>query len=858
VCDLPRPKSSVLHGGSLFGVLVVIAAATNVDARAPDYLREVRPILASKCFACHGADDAVRQAGLRLDDGASATAALDSGRRAIVAGKPDDSELIARVTSTNPDTAMPPMETGKHVSPAEAETLRQWIAAGANYAKHWAYVKPVRPALPAVRDTSWPRGAIDHFVLARLESEQLAPSVPADRETLIRRVSLDLLGLPPTAAEVQTFIGDASPDAYERLVDRLLAKTAYGERWAAVWLDLARYADSQGYAPDGPRTIWRWRDWVISALNNNMPYDQFTIEQLAGDLLQNATTEQIVATGFHRNTQLNTEGGVNLEEFRHAAVVDRVNTTFAVWMGSTMACAQCHHHKYDPFSQRDYYQVFSIFNNTDDFNTDSPTVETPRMDLDAEYAQAKTDLAAARVSWDQETKRRDEAQPEWEKSAAPATASPGAAAPDAVSSGAPDGKAGTPAAIPQDIVAILAVAADKRDKGQQDKLLAYHRGLSNEWKAAEELLKSRKQKLDEVSSTVPIMRDGTPRPSFIYSRGEFLSPGDAVSPGVPAALHPAPADAKLDRLGLARWLVDAENPLVGRVAVNRLWQELFGSGIVETAEEFGSQGDPPSHPELLDWLAVEYRESGWNTKHMLKLIVTSAAYQQSAAVNAALAERDPHNRLLARGPRVRLSAEMLRDQALAISGLLSTKMYGPPVHPPQPSIGLAAAFGGSTDWKTSEGEDRHRRAIYTRWRRNLPYPSMVAFDAPERNVCAMRRMRTNTPLQALVTLNDPVFVECAQALARRVMSEGGNDATSRAAWLLKQSVDRTPTTSEVERLASLYTEARAALERDPAKAAALATKPLGPLPEGTNPVEAAAWTVAANVALNLDETLTKP
>jgi hypothetical protein len=837
---------------------VVIVTATIVGAHAPDYLRDVRPILASKCFACHGADDAVRQAGLRLDDGASSTAVLDSGRRAIVAGKPDDSELIARVCSADPDIAMPPKETGKHVSPAEAETLRQWIAAGANYARHWAYVKPVRSALPAVRDTSWPRGAIDHFVLARLESEQLVPSAPAGRETLIRRVSLDLLGLPPTADEVQTFIADLRPDAYEKLVDRLLAKPAYGERWAAVWLDLARYADSQGYAPDGPRTIWRWRDWVITALNHNMPYDQFTIEQLAGDMLPNASTEQIVATGFHRNTQLNTEGGVNLEEFRHAAVVDRVNTTFSVWMGSTMACAQCHHHKYDPFSQRDYYQVFSIFNNTDDFNTDNPIVETPRVDRDAEYAPAKSDLAAAQASWDEETKRRDEAQAEWEKSAAPAAATPDGKSQEAASSGTPPADAGTPAAPPQEIVAILAVAADKRDKGQQDKLLAYHRGLSNEWKAADERLKSCKQKLEEVSSTVPIMRDGTPRPSFIFLRGEFLSPGEAVSPGVPAALHPAPTETKLDRLGLARWLVDAENPLFGRVAVNRLWQELFGSGIVETAEEFGTQGEPPSHPELLDWLAVEYRASGWNTKHMLKLIVTSAVYQQSAAVNAALADRDPHNRLLARGPRVRLSAEMLRDQALAISGLLSSKMYGPPVHPPQPSLGLAAAFGGSTDWKTSEGEDRHRRAIYTRWRRNLPYPSMVAFDVPERNVCAMRRMRTNTPLQALVTLNDPVFVECAQALARRVISEGGDSTTSRAAWLLKQSVNRTPTTSEVERIASLYTEVRAALARDPAKATALATKPLGPLPPGTNDVEAAAWTVAANVALNLDETLTKP
>jgi mono/diheme cytochrome c family protein len=843
-----------LHAGALLGVLVTFnCAAASGEARSADYLRDVRPILASKCFACHGADDAVRQAGLRLDEPAVATSTLESGQRAIVPGKPDESALVARVTSTDPDKAMPPAETGKHLSPTEIAMLRQWIAAGANYAKHWAYVKPVRPALPPRRDGGWPRGAIDHFVLARLETEGLVPSPPADRETLIRRVSLDLLGLPPTPAEVQAFVADSRTAAYEEVVDRLLAKAAYGERWAAVWLDLARYADSQGYAPDGPRTIWRWRDWVIQALNDNMPYDRFTIEQIAGDLLPDATPAQIVATGFHRNTQLNTEGGVNLEEFRHAAVVDRVNTTFAVWMGTTMACAQCHHHKYDPFSQRDYYQVFSIFNNTEDFNTDNPVIETPRVARDAEFAQVKTDLAAAQAAWDEETKRRDACQPEWEKSVAAAVASP-----DAQAENAPSNTAGTPPAPPKEIADILAIAPDKRDKGQQDKILAHHRGLSSEWKAVDERLQSLKRALDEVSTTVPIMRDGTPRPTFIYLRGEYQSPGEAVSPGVPAALHPAPTDAKLDRLGLARWLVDAENPLTARVAVNRLWQELFGAGIVETAEEFGTQGNPPSHPELLDWLAVEYRESGWDTKHMLKLMVTSAAYQQSAAVSAELRERDPHNRLLARGPRVRLSAEMLRDQVLAISGLLSTKMYGPPVHPPQPSLGLAAAFGASTDWKTSEGEDRHRRAIYTRWRRNLPYPSMVAFDAPERNVCAMRRMRTNTPLQALVTLNDPVFVECAQALARRVILESSGTPDSRAAWLLTQTLARPPMPGEAERLAGLYTNAHSALAREPAKASALATKPLGNLPDGVSDVDAAAWTVVANVALNLDETLTKP
>jgi hypothetical protein len=495
----------------------------------------------------------------------------------------------------------------------------------------------------------------------------------------------------------------------------------------------------------------------------------------------------------------------------------------------------------------------SIFNNTDDFNTDNPVIETHRVGREAKFVQVKIDLATAQSSWDEETKRRDALQPEWETTEAPVKTSPDAQFKDAQSK-----DAGSPTALPQDIAVILAIAPDKRDKSQRDKLLAYHRGLSSEWKTVDERLQLFKQQLDEVSTTVPIMHDGTPRPTFVYLRGEYQNPGESVIPGVPAALHPAPAGTKLDRLGLARWLVDPENSLTARVAVNRLWQELFGLGIVEMAEEFGTQGEPPSHPELLDYLAVEYRESGWDTKHMLKLMVTSTTYQQSAAVSLDGVERDPYNRLLARGPRARLSAEMLRDQALAISGLLSTKMYGPPVHPPQPSLGLSAAFGATTDWKTSEGGDRYRRAIYTLWRRNLPYPSMVAFDAPERNVCALRRMRTNTPLQALVTLNDPVFVECAQALARRVMIEGGSAAASRAAWIWTQTVGRPPTPGEAEHLAGLYAQARTTLEREPAKASALATKPLGPLPEGMSEVDAAAWTVVANVVLNLDETLTKP
>lgn len=820
----------------LSAIIAVCASLPSSRCLAVDYQRDVRPILARNCFQCHGADDATRMAGLRLDEAAGATLLLESGQRAIVAGKPEESELLARVTSGDASLAMPPEETGKRLTVAEVETLRKWIAAGAPYAAHWAYQKPQPTSIPAVQNANWPANPIDHFVLARLEQEGLTPAEPADRPTLIRRVSLDLTGLPPTPEEVAAFVNDTGSDAYDRLVDRLLASSSYGERWAAMWLDLARYADSQGYAPDGARTIWRWRDWLIGALNTNLPYDQFTIEMLAGDLLANPTPMQLVATGFNRNTQLNTEGGVNLEEFRHAAVVDRVNTTFAVWLGSTIACAQCHNHKYDPFTQREYYQLFSIFNNTDDFNTDDPVVEVPQVGRDADVARYQAELAEVQSLWDYATRFRDQQQAEWEKSAVLAGAE----------------------AAPPEITAILNVATDKRDKGQQDKLAAHHRSLSEDWKAIDARLAAAKAQLAGVTTTSLVMREGTPRPSFIYHRGEFLSPGDPVTPGVPAALHPAPAGVKLNRLGLARWLVDSENPLTARVAVNRLWQELFGLGIVETAEEFGAQGELPSHPELLDWLAINYQASGWDTKELLKLIVTSATYRQSAKLPAELSQRDPYNKLLARGPRVRLTAEMVRDGALAASGLLSSKMFGPPVQPAQPSMGLAAAFGASTDWMASEGEDRHRRAIYTRWRRNLPYPSLVAFDAAERNVCSLRRMRTNTPLQALVTLNDPAFVECAQALARRVIVERPDDNNARAKRAVALAVGRDATPAEVTRLVTLYEQSRAALEQNQAQAKPLATSPLGPLPEGMNELDAAAWTVVANVVLNLDETLSKP
>jgi Protein of unknown function (DUF1553)/Protein of unknown function (DUF1549)/Planctomycete cytochrome C len=809
-----------------------VVAAGPTESRS-EYTRDIRPILSSHCFQCHGPDDKARKGYLRLDERTSALKELPTGNRAIVPRNPGESELLERVTTDDDAAAMPPRKFGKRLTAAEVASLRRWIEQDAKYALHWAYVKPIQLAPPPVSDPLWPRNAIDRFIMARLDRERLRPSVPAGQLTLLRRVALDLTGLPPSPDEVELFETDYRPDAYERAVDRLLAKPSFGERWAAVWLDLARYGDSQGYIHDPPRTIWRWRDWLIKALNENLPYDRFTVELLAGDLLPGASPDQVAASGFHHNTTNNTEGGAIAEEYRHASVVDRVNTTMQVWMGSTIACAQCHNHKYDPFTQKDYYQLFAIFNTTEDNNSEVPVLDIARIGCEAEYASLTDQLVEAKKNLDVEIRQIDARRADWEKSI-------------------------DRSKLPNAIADILAIAPVRRTKMQQDLLAGHHHGLSVRWSHLSKWIAVLQVRLDQVGTTTLVMKEGPKRATHVAIRGEYQNKGEPVVPGVPAFLNSVPTNAKLDRLGLARWIVDPDNPLTARVGVNRLWQELFGIGLVETSEEFGNQGEPPSHPELLDWLATEYIRLGWDTKRLLKLIVTSATYRQSSRVSDPLAKRDPNNRLLARGPRVRLSAESVRDQALFVAGLASSKMYGPPVHPLQPVNGLSAAFGPSTDWENSRGDDGHRRALYTQWRRNLPYPSMLTFDAPERTVCSMRRIRTNTPLQALVTLNDPVYIEAAQALARRILTEGGPTTLSRAQFGARIVLARPPTQREARRIAGLFEVSRSSLAADPARASILATKPIGPLPAGMDAVEAAAWTVVGNVLLNLDETLAKP
>jgi len=780
-------QRAILASLLIWAALVPVSTATAESS--VDFNRDVRPILSNKCYTCHGPDDGQRQAGLRLDDAKIATHELESGAIAIVPGNLDASELIARITSSDDAVRMPPAEFGKLLTPAEITTLRGWIEQGAPYARHWSYVKPERNEPPPAPESlkNWPRNEIDLFALAAMQQRGLQPSPEADRYALVRRVFLDLTGVPPTVEEAEAFVLNNDPQAYERLVDDLLCRPTYGEHWGRMWLDLARYADSAGYADDPPRTIWAYRDWVIKAINANMPFDQFTIAQIAGDMLPNATDEQLMATAFHRNTMTNNEGGTQDEEFRNVAVVDRVNTTLAVWMGTTMACAQCHNHKYDPISQREYFGIFAMFNNTQDADRRD---ESPLLPI---YSDEQ------RAGWT---------------------------------------RGNSPLAILQLILAVPARAFAIPPTFWQQANAAF-------------------QSLQPATS-VPILReiDAARRETRIANRGNYLDRGPVVEPAFPAAFSGYASDRPLNRLALARWLVSKENPLTARVVVNRYWETLFGRGIVATSEDFGTQGELPTHPELLDWLAVKFMDSGWDSRATIRLIVTSAVYRQSSQIAEGAALADPDNRWLARGPRVRLSAEMVRDQALAISGLLSRKMYGPPVHPPQPSMGLAAAFGSSTDWATSEGEDRFRRAIYTAWRRSNPYPSMATFDAPNREICMLRRTATNTPLQALVTMNDPVFVEAAQALARRAL-EHSTAVVERVEFAFRRCLLRPPGANERQLLVDLYQESHAHLASRSEAAANLATKPLGELPPGMDAVEAAAMTTVCNVLLNLDEIFLK-
>ena len=1171
-----------------------------------DYNRDIRPILSNACFQCHGTDDKARKAGLRLDQRAAATQATASGAIPIVPGKPEDSDLVERIFAEDNELLMPPPRSNKVLKPEEREKLRRWIAEGAEYKEHWAFGKPSRPRLPAVNDRGWVRNAIDAFVLARLEREGLKPSVEADRTTLIRRLSLDLTGLPPTIAEVDAFLADQAPDAYEKVVERLLASPHYGERWARRWLDRARYADTNGYEKDRERSIWPYRDWVIHALNADMPFDTFTVEQIAGDLLPGATESQKVATGFHRNTMINEEGGIDVEEFRFASLVDRVATTGTVWLGLTVQCAQCHTHKYDPITQREYYQFLAFLDNTDepDLELPSPDLQARRAEISSQISAIENDLenrypardtavswpilrptrasaesgailtqqtdgsllaagltretdsysvavetrlpriAAIRIetltdpslpgtgpgralngnfvlsgfrvvaaplvgegrplpvefdqatadfsqdgfdvrgavdgdpktgwaiddgsghlnkdraatfrvkgsagfeggtrltitldhsyggnhtlgrfrlsargptpeptaearrrylteqltAWEQQvrpvrwtsltpsrvdsrknatmtvledrsvlatgdkpnndvyevelptdlkgiTALRLEVLPheslpdggpgraplmsvgdfiltEVQLSAGPAN-DPKAARPVAFQEVSQDyAQAGRPAALaidgrpdtgwsvqggigqahaavfmlkenvgdgrptrlaltlhqfgihqmtigrfrvavttdprpirasglPADVEEILLVPSVERTEGQVRRILRHYLSIAPELAGANAEIATLRRSLPKYPTSM-VMREREPahaRTTFLHKRGEFLKPIEPVAPAVPAVLHPLPEGAPRNRLTLARWLISEENPLVGRVIMNQAWQAFFGRGLVATVEDFGTRGDEPTHPELLDWLATEFPRRGWSQKAMHSLIVTSATYRQDSRVSAELLARDPKNELLARGPRFRVDAEIVRDIALTSSGLLNPRVGGPSVYPPQPE-GVTSLAYGQGGWPTSMGPDRYRRGLYTFIKRTAPYAAFTTFDAPNSDTTCVRRERSNTPLQALTLLNDAVFVEASRAVARRVLTQGLTSLDDRIRYAFRLNLSRQPREDEVKMLADFHDRQLARFQAGEADAVKVAGTGSG----GLDPHELAAWTTVARALLNLDEMITK-
>jgi uncharacterized protein DUF1553/uncharacterized protein DUF1549/concanavalin A-like lectin/glucanase superfamily protein/cytochrome c len=1037
--------------------LLILAAATTLSGAEIHFNRDIRPILSDKCFNCHGHDSTNRATPLRFDTEEGATVELSGGRRAIVAGDPGASEIIARIDSDHPAKRMPPAYMGhEKLSDGDIEKIRQWITGGAKWESHWSFMPPERPDSPAVSDKDWPRNPIDNFILHRLEADGLNPSPEAAAATLARRLSLDITGLPPTPEEVEAFVADPSDAAYGEAADRLLNSPHYGENMAYRWLDAARYADTNGYQSDGVRSMWRWRDWVVDAFNKNKPFDEFTVEQIAGDLLPQATREQIIATGFNRNHRTSAEGGIIAEEMRVEYVADRAETTSTVWLGLTVGCARCHDHKYDPIPQKDFYRLFAYFNNTPDpgfvFNwgnqepyikAPTPEQETKLAALDKTLAQAESELAAlqpeidrTQTAWEQslanaEPTRWDvrdglflhysmegmlttgchEGRPlvrDSEECALPlvpgkigsaasfdgrrfidggVTAklsfqdpftlaawinprSPEAAiltriedVPKGEGYGVylRDGKIRlhmtkrwtdlgmrleTAAPIELNHWHHIAVAYDgeckasgvriyvngeRRDinvifdqnvwpiekkvpfrigageglrfDGEIDEVRLYNRAVTAEEATTLPLIQplndlarisprkrtaAQRAKLrlafldryrpDNIATTLAAVRDAHEarqdyyetiptvmvmqereevRETFLLERGSYDARGERLTPDVPSALPPLPDRQPNNRAALARWLVDPGNPLTARVFVNRVWQQFFGAGLVRTVEDFGSQGEWPSHPELLDWLAVEFVESGWDVKQLVRTIVTSATYRQSSAATPELLANDPENRLIARGPRVRLPAPIVRDQALAISGLLVRDLGGPPVKPYQPPglwKELAFSKGG---YQKDSGDDLYRRSLYTYWRRTSPPPGMTTFDAPDRESCRVRESRTNTPLQSLNLMNDETYIEAARHLAERMMLDGGTEPSTRIALAFQLATARPPDDGELRLLSNALTGFKTSYQDDPAAARKYLAVGDSPPNESLDPQELAAYTGVASIIFNLDETITR-
>ncbi|WP_164102942.1 PSD1 and planctomycete cytochrome C domain-containing protein [Candidatus Laterigemmans baculatus] len=787
--------SGLIHffgaAASLFFLAAPLATAEDASRQPPpekgaevDFAREVLPILSNHCFACHGPDEGTREAGLRLDTPEGAYEDL-GGYQAVVPHAPQESAVVERITTSDTDMLMPPADSNLALTPEQIDVLQRWIASGANYDQHWAFQPIRRPTVPREElgeRAAWVRQPIDAFVLRRLRQEGLEPAPEADRSTQIRRVYLDLLGLPPSVEAVEAFLGDRSPGAYQRMLDRAFANPHYGERWGRHWLDGARYADTNGYTVDSERSIWPYRDWVIDAINADQPFDQFTIEQLAGDLLPDATEAQRVATGFHRNTLVNQEGGSDREQFRNEAVVDRTNTTGAVWLGLTVGCAQCHTHKFDPLTHHEYYQLFAFFNSSRDANSTTPALRLESPEQKQRLSELDREIAAAK-------------------------------------------KAG--------------------DAAEQKKL--------------EE---AKKRFVKQIPTTMVMEELETPRETFVHIRGDFLRHGDRVEPDVPAVLPPLPeSDAPATRLDLARWLVDGENPLTARVTANRIWMRLFGTGLVETENDFGLQGTPPTHPELLDWLALELIDGDWSIKRLQRTILSSATYRQSSRVDRRTKLADPLNKLLGRQVRIRVEAETVRDIAVAASGLLDRRLGGKSVHPPQPS-GVYAFTQRGASWPTSSGGDRYRRGMYTFFMRSAPYPMLTTFDTPRFNTTCTRRVRSNTPLQSLTMANSEAMLETARGLAARLLRYEANDA-ARIEFAFQLCFARSPSPEEAARLLRFLRDERASFAADPESAQAFVGQTAAVPDDGTAEsknaaaAEVAAWTALARVLLNLDEFITR-
>ncbi len=840
--------------GMAFGPALLAGAAAEVD-----FARDVQPILRRNCYGCHG--PAMQQSGLRFDDAEAALKGGYSGA-AIVPGKSAESPMMLRIHAAKGMPQMPPGP--KKLDAAQAAVLAAWIDQGAKFplgfsaaartvkSKHWAFQPIVKPLVPEGKQ------AVDYFVRARLEREKIAPAPEADKRTLLRRLSFDLTGLPPAPEEMAAYLADSRPGAYERQVERLLASPHFGEKWARHWLDQARYADSDGYEKDWVRPYaWRWRNWVIDSINRDQPFDQFTIEQIAGDLLPNASTEQRVATGFHRNTLTNREGGIDDRQFEFEIKLDRASTVATTWLGLTAGCAQCHDHKYDPISQKDFYALYAFFDNAEEVDIDAPLAGEvgPWLRTNDEYRRKReallTEYGVAAL------------QADWEKNILYTIAHPGERtdwdlAWDCVNKLTEGGDGGK----------IVRIAPEKRTARERDILIDhfvgnYHFAVGNKkWKELkldelQKKLRELKAQYPQFTQAMTLVEARQAKPSYLRVRGDYKALGIEVKPDSLSALPPLGASGgKATRLDLALWLVREDNPLTARVAVNRVWQELFGAGLVRTPEDFGVRSEAPVHPELLDWLAADFRENNWSRKSLLRRIVTSATYRQSSAARPELQDVDPNNTLLARQNRLRLSGESIRDAALTASGLLTRQVGGPSVFPPIPAGVMELSYasrGWGQSWKESTGADRYRRGLYIQFLRTTPYPLLVNFDVPKATVAVCKRDRSNTPLQALNLLNDPVFLETAQALAVRVVTEAPAEFRPRLNAAFQFALGREATEKEYARLQAYFETQEAALAKDAANAAKLAPAELPGLPRA----QLAAWTAMSSVVLNLDEFITR-